>query len=292
VGELMSGEQKISSTTDSAEAVLAAAGEGSHLTSESEGARAEEPAQPAQEQAPQESRNGKPKSAYQKRIDHLIRERSQRDALIEDLRKENEKLKRGNDAPPRETLEQMYTADSQPEPRQAERQEAPPVMEEQRTELDNLAFQQTVRQMVQPMLQRLAQNPEKHAALEAAAVRWGKPLPKLVSVTVLDMPNSEDVLQYLYDNEDVLARVSNMPPQHQFEAIKRISFDLNFNPPEPERQPSARAITRTPPAPIRPVSGSVTRSSVPDEDLSYQEYAARRNSPGAVKERQRKGYGV
>jgi hypothetical protein len=283
----MSNEIKIATTTDDTESLLHAAGRGAQLTEASETQpQSEERRAEAERGEPdaQQERDGRPRSAYQKRIDKIIRERGQARQEAEALRARLAQYEQANGRGQVSAQANTNGNGSQPEARQAEWQESQVETEAQRIERENRDFQQAMHQIGQPMSQRLAQNPEKKAALNAAvarAIENGRDIPRPACVAAIDAPNAEDVLQYVLDNEEVLAKLWKMQPQRQFEAIHRISLDLDLNPPERESEPANRAPTRTPPAPIRPVGNSGARASITSadvDDLNYQEYKQARDA--------------
>src|SRR5215469_11583753 len=241
----MGNEIKLASTTNSDQEILAALPEGAHLTSESEGTEPEGGARPAQEEA-QPERRGQPKSAYQKRIDRLVRERSERDAQIEKLHRENEELKRGSRAgeaqpAPRETpLNGNGNAPAQSAATETQ-QQAPPVPPEFRAKID--AHFASVREEFGDL---------RTAAQSGAAtpINLDPEQGDAARAALFDSGNSGKLFRHMLENPEFCEELETLSPNAIYSKLMKLSGRL-----EAPHSNGARSNDRIAPAPIRPVGG-------------------------------------
>lgn len=278
-------EQVIATTTDSDADLLRAAGHDAKLT------EASEQAKPPESQSAAAEREGRAKSSYQKRIDSLIRQRSERDAQIEELRTRLSKLEQigngdGNHPPvtaPQEANGDGAREGAQVEPPTTQQAEIPPKLKKQ-IENHFESVRNEFADMGDKVWDEFAATPITLDEQQGNAVR----------AAFLDCGNSGKILRHMMENSDFREHLQVLAPNEIYAEMLKLSGQLQSTREQQtisQSRPVARP-TSNAPAPIRPVGGSSTRSSVPDDEVDYQTYAARRNSPQAVKERQRKGYGI
>jgi hypothetical protein len=99
---------------------------------------------------------------------------------------------------------------------------------------------------------------------------------------VQQLPHLGIITHFLKTNPEVAMAVNAMPPAQAVAELKRMNsdFEAGFNnrmeeaeEPEPEHHTSRAAATASrAPAPIKPLSGGGTRSSVPLDEMSYGEF--------------------
>jgi hypothetical protein len=106
--------------------------------------------------------------------------------------------------------------------------------------------------------------PDNFEALVQNAHRQGVDITPAIRDALLVSPEGPQVLVRLLEHPEELQKLAQATDQHTAAyAIGRMAGSLS--------QPRQRAISNAP-APIRPLSGSDTKSSVPPDQMSFQDY--------------------
>jgi hypothetical protein len=96
------------------------------------------------------------------------------------------------------------------------------------------------------------------------------PIYKSVEDALLTLPGGPEATLFLARNPQEVSKLQGVPEHlalaHVAQLTARLSHDFN-------RRPTSKA-----PAPIRPLSGSSTKSSVPPDEMPYQEYRRMRDA--------------
>lgn len=281
----------VASTTDSIEEINAAAGIKEPVE------KAEEPEQvEAAAEQPEKPEQKPGKSGFQKRIDKLTREKyetkQQLDAVLERL----EKLEQGKvQVAEPEQVEVKEPASGKPEkpdPKNFDdwdKYEAAKddyyeklaewKAEQKLVERDNKRKEEEVRtaqeQQASEALNAFAERIEEAAEKyddwdEVSDTMKNEPeLPVVVTNAIIDTENGPDVMYYLATHKDVRKKLYTMSDERAAVEIGRISAILE----QPEVEEEEKRPIKELPAPIRPLRGSSTKSTVPIDELPYQEYA-------------------
>lgn len=105
-------------------------------------------------------------------------------------------------------------------------------------------------------------------------------IPSEVVLAIREMDNGPYVAYYLGEHPEICEELVNMRPLSAVRRIERISDELSKKEPDShDKKPRS-----TPPPPVRAVSGTSTRSSIPLDQLSPGEYVRIRNQQ--VRERE------
>jgi hypothetical protein len=234
------------------------------------------------EQEPTEP-NGRGRSGYQKRIDKLTREKYETRAEVKSLRERLEQLERARVSASVETTDQQAAA----EPLTKEGQQEQPSEEQERLLAEH-------NQALESFHQKAEADAEFDEVQERAANIPLKIPPQeaiIITRTIADLPNGHEVFKYLSYHPEIVAgweETVKTDPVKIIQQLHRISGALEFGTAAQE-SPAAEP-RKVAPAPIRPVSGSPTRTSLPLDELPYQEFkAARERTAGA---RRKRGYGI
>jgi hypothetical protein len=286
----------VASTTDTQSAIDQAAGVTTkeEVPEQQEGEETEPKAAEAQEQE-----KAKPKSAYQKRIDTLVKQRSQAQAEVEDLKARLLKLEQSTrqtpvleEAPPKEAV----TSQDDPEPKeddprwtsykdfvkaqaQWEIRQQLKEMERQKQEEAAKAKAEEDRMAVRSAYDhRLDEARERYEDFDDVAFK-DIPVYEGVSAIIMQHPAGPDLQYYLGKNPKVARELTEMPVEMAMARAGSIADQLSV---EESQEPTSEGIEKgepsapkrkaAPPAPIRPVGGSATKSSVPLDELPYQDY--------------------
>jgi len=302
----MSNEVKITTTTDDTESLLHAAGQGAELTESSETQPQSEERRAEAERGEldaQQRRDGKPRSSYrgaQKRIDVLTRRNKDYEREIAELKNKYERPGAMEERVFAE-INQRRQATQQPEPRETKeasqaarvdrtangnapaqsaatetQQQAPPVPPEFRAKVD--AHFASVREEfgdLRTATQAGAATPINLDPEQGAAAR----------AALFDSGNSGKLFRHMLENPELCEELETLSPNAIYSKLMKLSGRL-----EAPHSNGARSNDRTAPAPIRPVGGSSTKSSVPEEDLPYRQWADKRNAAG--RERAKRGYSI
>lgn len=254
----------------------------------------------AREQEAATEEQHKPKSSYQKRIDRLVRERSEAKQEVEDLKARLLKIEQGA-APAKQTVAEVKTEEVKQEAEPAPK----PKEEDFKTlgeYLEALADWKT-EQKFQTIRQQIAAEEEKETQLSAQqalvksynervdaareryddfddfAFKENIPIYDGVKAIIMQDPNGVDLQYYLARNPKVARDLMAMPVELAMARAGAIAAQLGTTETEApssssdEEEPSAvRKASKNAPAPIRPVGGSATKSSVPLDELPYSEY--------------------
>jgi hypothetical protein len=118
------------------------------------------------------------------------------------------------------------------------------------------SFQERFKAVAPPDLEKLA----------AAARLQGVDIPQAAHDALISIPGGPEAFVHLLKNPQEIARLAQMQPHVQAAFVAQIAGRAT--------QPK-RAISSAP-APIKPVGGSATKSSVPSDQMPYQEFKALR----------------
>lgn len=278
-------EITVASTTDSQDAINASAGVAQEVT-EKETPEGEEPeTQPASEA----DENHVSKSAVQKRIDKLTREKYESRKEIDGLKERLLAIEKGGK--PQPVIEEKPIAEAaapKPTPDQF------PSYEDFVEALADWKADQKLNKIETDKAAKAAEASQQNAQkavfdkynerIEEAKERYddfeevvGKAalIPNEVALAIVELENGPDVAYYLGKNTAICKELMNMSILKALTKIGSISQNLmpTEEADEPGGDPVPKVTTRakTPP---RPVAGSSTRSTVPLDELPYQQYAA------------------
>jgi hypothetical protein len=292
-------EITVASTTDAQNAIDQAAGL-QVKEAEVQPKEGEEPEQLEAEQAEK-----KPKSAFQKRIDKLVRERGEATKEVEELKARLLKLEQGTNGhkaeePPKKE-EQSAVPQTPPKPEQKDFQtyeewiealsdwKVDRKLEAQRAatkaEQDKQAAETAQKQALSAYEERLNEARERYEDFDDVAFRKID-LYEGVAAIIRDHPNGADLQYYLGRNPKVAKELMEVPVHVAMARAGAIAEQLGRT---EEQEPTSERIEKeaaeekpnafTPrraqsaaPAPIRPVGGSATKSSVPIDELPYGEF--------------------
>jgi len=126
--------------------------------------------------------------------------------------------------------------------------------------------------------QRLAaamQNPEYAQAMAAidpdtVNVSWDP----AIGAALCAQPNSAMLVWFLSARPDVAQQIASMTPVRGVAEMSKLASWLETQ----MRPPNTSAQRPAPPAPIKPLSGAMTRSSVPTGEMSYQDFKRQREA--------------
>jgi hypothetical protein len=293
-------DMTVASTTDTQAEINRAAGVMDKP--EVEKPETEETTQPETEQTkPETDSEAQPsehrsKSGFQKRIDKLTRERhADRDRLAA-LEAELQSIKGAKPAVVEET---KPAVEADPEPKEADFTDfkeftkalARWTFRQEKKEQDTKTAEQSAQEKFNAErkaefdahLSRLDEARERYDDFDDVADRVQRSgsfqLPQATQVAIVGAENSGDVVYYLMKHPEVCKKILGMNDARAVMEIGRISAQLEPREAEAEEEEEMVPVgaprpkkTSTAPAPIRPVSGSATRSSVPLDELSYQDY--------------------
>lgn len=251
----------------------------------------------------------KPKSAYQKRIDRLVKERSQAQREVEELKGRLLKLEQSGQPNPTQEQEQAPEAQAQPpqngnvppKPAQTDFQTYEEwvealsdwKMDRKLEELQAKAAEAQAQKAQQEAIvaaqnaynERLDAAREKYDDFDDVAFKASVPILAGVAEIIKTHPNGADLQYYLGSNPKIAKELSEMPYTLAMAKAGAIAeeFGREVTEDEPssaaeEQEPAPTSFTPrkakggNPPPPIRPVGGSSTKSSVPIDELPYSEY--------------------
>lgn len=122
-----------------------------------------------------------------------------------------------------------------------------------------------------PDFEAVVQSPEAQAL----------PLTPMMEYTVMTNPLGHDIAYHLAKHPDECDAIAGLPvPEQQFalgRLAARIEAQMKRTPSATAPAPKAKPVSSAPP-PVEPVSGHLTTtSSVPDDQMEYQAYKAKRN---------------
>jgi hypothetical protein len=283
----------VSSTTDNMAAVEQAA----EVDSELESRQSDADPHPAKESAA-DGRHGR--SGYQKRIDKLTREKYETRAEVQSLRERLEQLERARASAPApaqtSAAEDQTPFDQQAAERPAEQiQERNETQQQQPSEEQQRSLAEHQRAL-NSFAEKLEADEDFEGIVERANnIRINIPPQEqfVIARAMADLKNSSEVFKYVAYHPEIAqqweAMIRKGDPVEVIQHIHRISDALEFGTVTAQESPAAGP-RLVPPAPIRPVSGSPTRTSLPLDELPYQEYKAAREKTAAA--RRKRGYGV
>jgi len=294
-------EITVASTTDAQTAIDHAAG----VTAEDEKPEVPEGEEPETKPDSESEEPEKPsKSAVQKRIDKLTREKHEARAEAEDLKKKLLEAQRGGKPQPEEKPKtEEVKAAAKPKPDDF------PTYEDFVEALADWKADQKLHKIEAEKAENAAKQAQKSAA-DAATDKWnaqideakeryddfedvvGKSslIPDQVAFAITRMENGTDVAYYLGKHPEVCKKLMKMGNDGDLllaiaEAGK-ISGDLMPTEEREEDGETVPKVTTRAKTPPRPVAGSSTRSTVPVDELPYNEY--RRIRDKQEKERYRR----
>lgn len=278
-------EITVASTTDEQKNIDAAAGviEEPKVVPEGE--------EPETEPASEAAEHKESKSAVQKRIDKLTREKYEYKNKFETLEQRLAALEQGKTQVKEETAkEEKVTEPDDPEPEEESfddykkfvkalsawqyRQER---KAEQAKEAENRAKQseqQKVQAVYDKYNERVTEAQERYDDFDDV-VGKSTPIPQSVVLAIIEMDNGPDVAYYLGKHPEICKKLVGMGQLSAVAEVGRIS--ANLTPTEEVEEGNERITVPKVPTrakePIRPVSGSSTKSSIPLDELPYAEYA-------------------
>lgn len=295
----------VASTTDPQSEINKAAGVAEEEPKVQPQVEGDEPEE--QESTPEQQ--SKPKSSYQKRIDKLVKERSTAKQEVEELKARLLKLEQGTNG--------HQQAQPQVEEAPKEEQEAPKPTPDQfatyeefvealadwkadqkiksiRTaaaeEEKKKAAEASQKAMMDAYTGRMDEARERYEDFDDVAFR-DVPIYEGVKAIILQHHNGVDLQYHLARNPKIARELMEMPVEMAMARAGAMAEQLGINESEeptsqqkePEETPNAftpRVAVRpasTAPAPIRPVGGSSTKSSVPMDELPYEQYRKMRD---------------
>ncbi len=245
----------------------------------------------------EQSDQAKPaKSGFQKRIDKLTREKHERDGQIQQLNERLAKLEKGEKAAPAAEAkdEKEATAEVADDPEPTEEQfadyrqfvkaqarwEARQEFRDQLTKIEAKEAEKVALEQQQAEVKefkgRLEEARERYDDFDEVIGRRNIQVPQVVVDTIPGLENGPDVMYYLAQHPDVCEKLMEMKPHRAVAEIGKIAAALE---PKEDDEPSstARGVSKAP-APIRPIGGSATKSSVQADQLPYQEFKKLRNA--------------
>lgn len=296
----MPSEITVASTTDSQEAINASAGIVEEPTTEKETPDGEEPEtdKPASEAAEKDDKEGQrpeSKSAVQKRIDKLTRDKYENKKEIEDLKQRLLAIEKGGKAqpgaeenPPEEkvavkpkpddfgTYEEFAEAlaDWKYEDRRRKEKAAEAEAASKR------AQEQAANEVANTYNKRVAEAKERYDDFEDVVGR-STAIPDAVIHSIIRMENGPDVAYYLGKNPKVCKKMMDLANSGDLlsaivEAGKISQALMPTEEVEVEDEEgegvTVPKVTTKAKIPVRPVAGSSTRTTVPIDELPYNEY--------------------
>lgn len=286
----MAREIVVASTTDTEEAVKAAAAGKPPEPEESKAAPPEPKEAPKEkpveakvegEEAPEEK--GRPKGNFQKRIDKLTAEKYR---LSDELGVLRAKLETAT-----KPAEEAAAAEpARPKPEDYEDSEKYlEALADWKTELKvkelkekdaQEAIQQQMRKTFDAHLERTRKFREEHDDYDEVAADANIPIPKAVEFAIIELDNGPEVAYHLAKNPELAEKLAGMSDLAAVMEIGRLSASLAVNE-KGVTEPSASAENPAPektkavsaaPKPIKPVGAGATKSSVPLDETDYQTY--------------------
>jgi len=283
------GEVQVASTTDSQDEVNRVAGAAPEV---------EEPSK-AEEPKPEESQtNGLEQT--QKRIDKLTAQRSEAESraaqLAKELEVERAKHTENKEAPVEEVAAPVETQRVRPKlgetinPKTGKPHET---QEEYEDDLMDWRDEKNAIQYAKEENERRATNVltsynDRVEAFKVDHEDWGEvvtastmDIPQGVQMAILEMENGPEVAYFLGKNPQVVKSLNKMSVPTAMAEIGRISSRLegpqekekeNYQERQNSRGPDREPIVSRAPAPIKPLSGHATKSSVPIDEMSYADY--------------------
>jgi hypothetical protein len=141
---------------------------------------------------------------------------------------------------------------------------------EQRDRIERQETQRAQEQLVATHTARIDQFRAEHSDFDAV-VEKGKNLPmtRPMQDSVLNSDAGPALMYHLCQNPEECDRIAGMHPMQAIKEMGKLEARLEVAQSGPT--PRAESITRAP-RPIKPVGGGVTASSVPLDQMSYQDY--------------------
>src|SRR5215469_17029480 len=290
------GEIQVASTTDNQEEVNRVAGAAPDTTIKEE-PDAQVDSEPEKPKPEEPKANGLEK--MQKRIDKLTAQRSEAESRAERLAKELEaeraKHTEDKEAPMEEVAASTETLRVRPKlgetinPRTGKPHET---QEEYEDDLMDWRDEKNALQYAKEENERRSMNVltsynDRVEAFKVDHEDWGEvvgqniDIPQGVQMAILEMENGPDVAYFLGKNPQVVKSLNKMSVPTAMAEIGRISARLE-GPQDKEKEsnqerkinsgPDREPIVSRAPAPIKPLSGHATKSSVPIDEMSYSDY--------------------
>lgn len=244
--------------------------------------------QQAEQATPEEK---KAKSSYQKRIDKLVKERETWKGKAEEFESRLAALEQGKNGTPEQTevTEQAAPAQEQPTERPQRHnfasdeefveavadwkvdQKLQKIQQQNAEAAQRQAEQDAYNQMRQTYEDRVDKARERYEDFDDIAYKPNVQVYGGVLDIIQQHENGPDLQYYLAKNPKVASDLAKMSPQMAMARAGAIADQLGQE--ETPATEEARPVSKkSAPAPIRPVSGSSTKSSVPLDELEYQEF--------------------
>ncbi len=204
---------------------------------------------------------------------------SERQALLERLEQAEQEIQLLPEAPADEgqpesgvdldEVRRVATADAIADARQMYRQQPTYSSPEEQTRLSEAELGAAREQWSQAFWNRMGELDEQHNTnqLLDEAIASGIGISNEVTDALLAVTNGPEAFVHLLQDHRERARLLRLPPHLAVASVTELAGRLA----QPPRRQRSNA-----PAPITPVSGSPTRSSLPLGNLSYQDYRAAR----------------
>jgi len=106
--------------------------------------------------------------------------------------------------------------------------------------------------------------------IDPKQLRVDIPIPKIVEDALLTLPGGPEATLFLAQNPAEAQKLQSVPEHLALAHVAQLTARLN---PGFHRRPTSNA-----PPPIRPLGGSSTKSSVPPDEMSYQDYRRMRDA--------------
>lgn len=285
----------VASTTDTQEAVNKAAG---IVTEPAESTEPTEVAPKVEAETANESPADKPegeqettggeaprKSGWQKRVDKLTKTTYELREEVEGLKEENERLKSSASQSPK-PVEEALGLPAKPTPEQFSKDgktyedylEAlvdwkEKVRSIQAEHAKNQEAKQEqdrkVKETFDSYNARVGEFREAHDDFDEVVGRDDIQIPQSVQLAVVELDNGPEVAYYLGKNPEVCEQLMELSPLRAVARIGVIAASLDGgNAPAP----AAKKLSSSAPAPIKPVGGAATKSSVRPGDMTLAQY--------------------
>ena len=279
----MSSEITVASTTDSLEDVQKIAG----IAPDEQPEQKEQAAEP-EEHEEQESRPHPSKSGFQKRIDKLTREKYE-------LQNRLAALEKAPKAEPAKAVEQPKVEEIKLPAKPSKddfndydeyiealadwktEQKLAAKLEQLRKEEAEAEQKAQFESMRTAYLKRLEAAAERYEDFEEIAGNSRVEVSKAIEELIITSEEGPDLQYYLGSHPDWAKKLLTMSPAKQLMEAGKVLAKLTENS-EQEEESEPRPKKPGPPAPIRPLGGSSTKSSVPLDELDYQEYRKLRDT--------------
>lgn len=237
-----------------------------------------------QQQNPETKPKPKTGNGYERRIDKLTARNKAIETEAARLRAENDELKRRpagsppqqEAAAPKPALSGPKLADYATAEEWADaRADWQRTQERQREESSE--NEQEARTTWEAHNGRISEARAKYEDFDEVAEGATIPIPQQAALAIIEQSNSGDIAYYLAKHPDEAKALADMRPMKQIAAIVKISDKLSATPVAAAAAPKVKPASQAP-APIKPVGGAATGSTVELGSLSYQDYRKARQA--------------